>query len=515
MVEEGGRGRGRDSYKRGRGEHCKCDETCDCDDLPNLNDDSDEEDYKVTTKFARDVHIINTIMTPVFTDRPEKLISCQLMLQGKPVELAVLPDTGALSDNYCSERVAAMHRQYGKKITQSNGPMICSALDGQKCEQSLGRVEIDLRIFNEIKAKYEYIKFEAAIIKTKFDLIIGDDTMYDEEIISKIPSRFLKSHQYANLSPSGVHASKDNRTSLATLTGTIKSKEELFELSPDDDGMLGNSSAPWEDDLSATPDGFEMPNIYGKPAMKAKITSLVNEFRDVFSTKLRAKPADLPPMQLDIDHKEWFTSTNRTGPRLMSSDKEKDSLSILARLEGLGVIRRSDAAAYSHLLMVPKPLDAKTNAKREHRLVIDFRRLNLATRNESKYPIANISHMVRRIGEKKAKFYSTFDFNEGYWQIAMAEDSMRYTAFMTIIGIYEWCRIAMGLKGAGSYFQQMIQTIVLVGLLFVCCESYLDDVIQYGKGEEDYLASLKKVLTRFKKHGITCSPRKTHLGLET
>ena len=165
----GGRGRGRDYYKRGRGEHYKCDASCDCDDLPNLNDDSDEEDYKVTTKFARDVHIINTIMTPVFTDRPEKLISCQLMLQGKPVELAVLPDTGALTDNYCSERVAAMHKRAGKKIIQSNGPMICSALDGQKCEQSLGRVEIDLRIFNEITDKYEFIQFQAAIIKTKFD----------------------------------------------------------------------------------------------------------------------------------------------------------------------------------------------------------------------------------------------------------------------------------------------------------------------------------------------------------
>ena len=55
----------------------------------------------------------------------------------------------------------------------------------------------------------------------------------------------------------------------------------------------------------------------------------------------------------------------------------------------------------------------------------------------------------------------------------------------------------MGLKGA-PYFQFMIATVVLAGLLYICCELYIDDVIVYGKDEDEFIANLTQVLQRLK-----------------
>ena len=48
----------------------------------------------------------------------------------------------------------------------------------------------------------------------------------------------------------------------------------------------------------------------------------------------------------------------------------------------------------------------------------------------------------------------------------------------------------MGLKGAPSYFQGVLASIVLVGLLYFICELYIDDIIVYGRDEDEFLANL-------------------------
>ena len=44
----------------------------------------------------------------------------------------------------------------------------------------------------------------------------------------------------------------------------------------------------------------------------------------------------------------------------------------------------------------------------------------------------------------------------------------------------------MGIKGASAYFQRMITTVVLAGIMYKFVESYLDDVILDG-GEWEFL----------------------------
>jgi hypothetical protein len=48
----------------------------------------------------------------------------------------------------------------------------------------------------------------------------------------------------------------------------------------------------------------------------------------------------------------------------------------------------------------------------------------------------------------------------------------------------------MGLKGAPSYFQKEMATLVLGGLIHIILELYIDDILIHGKTEEEFLELL-------------------------
>jgi hypothetical protein len=73
----------------------------------------------------------------------------------------------------------------------------------------------------------------------------------------------------------------------------------------------------------------------------------------------------------------------------------------------------------------------------------------------------------------------------------------------------------MGLKSAGSYFQRVMATVVLMGLLYFICELYLDDVLVYGRDDNEFVSNLRKVLLQIRRHKVTLNPRKCKFGFST
>jgi hypothetical protein len=71
----------------------------------------------------------------------------------------------------------------------------------------------------------------------------------------------------------------------------------------------------------------------------------------------------------------------------------------------------------------------------------------------------------------------------------------------------------MGLKGAESYFQRMKASKVLVGLLYIFVELYLDDVLVYATNDEEFLERLRIVFEHFRQFTITLNPKKCYFGL--
>ena len=51
-------------------------------------------------------------------------------------------------------------------------------------------------------------------------------------------------------------------------------------------------------------------NVHGSPEFQEKILKVCEKHKHVFNTKLNAQPADVPPMELNIDVNLW--ETNKT-----------------------------------------------------------------------------------------------------------------------------------------------------------------------------------------------------------
>ena len=73
----------------------------------------------------------------------------------------------------------------------------------------------------------------------------------------------------------------------------------------------------------------------------------------------------------------------------------------------------------------------------------------------------------------------------------------------------------MGLKGAASYFQKVLATVVLISLIYYVCELYIDDIIVHAQDAESFLSRLRQVFERLRKHNITLNPEKCRFGLQS
>ena len=210
-------------------------------------------------------------------------------------------------------------------------------------------------------------------------------------------------------------------------------------------------------------------------------------------------------MNLKVEEANWRVNKHKGPPRQQSAAKQVEIRTQCEHMLAHGVVQKSQAEYYSQVHLTPKP-------NNKWRFCIDYRNLNKVSEGMG-WPIPNISQMLQRLGQQRPKLFAKLDLTSGYHQAPLAVDSRLYTAFITFMGIFEWTRVPMGLKGAPSYFQQMMATTVLVGLIYVICEIYLDDIIIYANTEAEFLSRLEEVLKRLQKHNLTLNPDKVELGM--
>jgi hypothetical protein len=213
------------------------------------------------------------------------------------------------------------------------------------------------------------------------------------------------------------------------------------------------------------------------PELRAELEALCKEFEDIFSTVIREEPAHVTPMELNVDESKWYLPKNRSPPRAHSAKKRDEVITQVNFMLKWKVIRPSQAEAWSHAHLTPKPMDL-------WRFCVDLRNLNEACESMN-WPIGLIKEILQRIGDQRPIWFAKLDMTKGYWQFALAESSKKYTAFMTSIGLYEFNRVVMGCKGAGSYFTQKMAIEVLRDLLYKILEIYMDDILLFAKTERE------------------------------
>ena len=88
------------------------------------------------------------------------------------------------------------------------------------------------------------------------------------------------------------------------------------------------------------------------------------------------------------------------------------------------------------------------------------------------------------------------------------------TAFIWFCGLFEYLRVPFGLKGAPSYFQRVMSSVVLAGLIYSICEVYIDDIIVHAQTAGDFLSNIRNVFDRIRKHRLLLHPAKAKIGLQ-
>ena len=81
-------------------------------------------------------------------------------------------------------------------------------------------------------------------------------------------------------------------------------------------------------------------------------------------------------------------------------------------------------------------------------MCIDYRNLNKITKLD-KYPLPNIEDCLLAIG--KCKYATSIDLNMAYHQLAVREEDIEKTAFITADGSYEYIRMPFRLCNASSF----------------------------------------------------------------
>ncbi|KRY47148.1 Retrovirus-related Pol polyprotein from transposon 17.6 [Trichinella britovi] len=141
------------------------------------------------------------------------------------------------------------------------------------------------------------------------------------------------------------------------------------------------------------------------------------------------------------------------------------------------------------------------------RFCVDYRRLNAVTRVDAQ-PIPRIDDTLDALAG--AKWFSTLDLASGYWQVEVAEEDREKTAFSTPLGLFQFRVMPFGLCNAPATFQRLMEK-ALRGLTWKTCLVYLDDVIVFGKTEEEHLERLEGVLSRLQSVGLKIKPEKCQL----
>jgi len=104
--------------------------------------------------------------------------------------------------------------------------------------------------------------------------------------------------------------------------------------------------------------------------------------------------------------------------------------------------------------------------------------------------------------------FSSFDQSHSFLQLPLAiEDNKNKTAFITRRGQFRFKVLPMGASNSHSVFARLV-TLVLHGLIYLCCLVFIDDCIVMSRSFEDYLRHVELVLQRFRQASLKLKPSK-------
>ncbi|GBN42352.1 Transposon Ty3-I Gag-Pol polyprotein, partial [Araneus ventricosus] len=155
------------------------------------------------------------------------------------------------------------------------------------------------------------------------------------------------------------------------------------------------------------------------------------------------------------------------------------------------------------------PIVVVQKPNKEVRICMDPRGLNKYIKREH-YPIPTHQSLFSEL--EGAKYFSLLDASCAFLQIPLTEESSKLCTIATPFGRYKFYRLPYGLTSSPEVYQKTIENIFngINGILI-----YIDDILVYGKTQEEHDAKLKSVLDRARKHGLKLSKDKSKIRVES
>lgn len=192
--------------------------------------------------------------------------------------------------------------------------------------------------------------------------------------------------------------------------------------------------------------------------------------------------------------------TPRSVP-LPLQDKVREELN---RMESLGVISKvsKPTAWCAGMVVIPKKNGSI-------QICVDLKPLNENVLREI-HPLPKVDETLAKLSG--AKVFSKLDANSGFWQIPLAENSRPLTTFITPYGRYCFNKLPFGISSAPEHFQKRMSQILsgLDGVVIL-----MDDVLVFGRNQDEHNARLEAVLQRIKAAGATLNREKSNPNLSS
>ncbi|XP_059091120.1 uncharacterized protein LOC131886737 [Tigriopus californicus] len=230
-------------------------------------------------------------------------------------------------------------------------------------------------------------------------------------------------------------------------------------------------------------------------------SALVAEFSDVF-----CPPDDLPPMAcepMDIHLKVGYTPYKIITPRPIpyaQRDSIQDKLNDMVRQKIIIPADDRPSEFVSPMIVV-----SKKNG--DPRICIDYKKLNEHVVRPT-HPFPTPKEAIANI-PRGARYFSTFDATNGYWQIPLTENAQRLCTFLTPFGRFQPIRAPQGLSCTGDVYNERNDR-AFAGLTNF--RKMVDDILQVSYTFEEHITDVRNVLLRCRDNKVTLNPSKFVFG---
>lgn len=186
-------------------------------------------------------------------------------------------------------------------------------------------------------------------------------------------------------------------------------------------------------------------------------------------------------------------------PRRLSFYEREIVSKTINELLSENVIRPSNSPYASTVVLVKKK-DGKV------RMCVDYRGLNKMTIRDN-FPLPLIEDCLEYLEGKSV--FTTIDLKNGFHHIGIEEESVKYTAFVTPDGQFEYLRMPFGLKNGPAVFQRFISDVLQDMVRARQVMVYMDDIILATRSVEEHYNILAKLLDRLVEYNLEVNFKKS------